>query len=49
MPGAELATRGLLHMNDNRRKSKHLVQQDGAGRRLRLYAIKGRILDEDFE
>ena len=45
---AQLATKGLLHMNDERYKSKHIIYQDGAPRRLRFHAVRGKILDEEF-
>lgn len=46
---AELAARGLLHMSENRYKTKQTIQQDGVRRRTRLYTVKGTILDEDFD
>lgn len=46
---AELAARGLLHMNDRRYKSKQMIRQDGVTRRIRFYTVKGAILDADLD
>ncbi|RRQ22446.1 DUF927 domain-containing protein [Thiohalobacter thiocyanaticus] len=46
---SELSSRGLLHMNDGRYKSKHVIMQDGQKRRSRYYAVKGHIYDEEFD
>ena len=45
----ELASRGLLYINESRLKSKHHITQDGIKRRSRFYAVKGNIYDEEFE
>lgn len=45
----ELASRGLLHMNDRRYKSKQMIRQDGVTHRIRFYTVKGAILDADLD
>jgi len=46
---AELVARGLLNKSENRYKTKQTIRQDGVKRRPRLYAVKGDILDQDFD